>query len=172
MIDDVVTDKGPPLGEPKGASSTLVEDSRNVDPQKVHMAGTKNGGAGPRAELVLVSAAVGSVTAVTGAVLLGVGHARYQELYDIAPRNADGRPRCPSAPAAHPDAVCDAFRRQAQSAATMAQAGVGVLVGAGAVGVAIAIYALWPRSARSAKAGPWLPVVGPQHGGLVWSGSF
>jgi hypothetical protein len=72
------------------------------------------------------------------------------------------------------DARCPDVESTAKTANALQQAGVGLMVGAGAAAVGTVIYFLVPTSSAGAKSGRLLltPAVSPGNAGLVLSGSF
>lgn len=127
-----------------------------------------------------VLGATGAAALVAGAVLLGAAEAEKANAYDLA-RNtltAEGNPTCPlKGPG--PSDQCDKVRSAAANADVFGNAGIGVLIGSGALLGAATVYMLFlkptpaaPESKPPAPTGRLVPVVGPRGGGLIWQGSF
>lgn len=127
----------------------------------------------PRREVVMGGAALSGVAIVVGAVLLGVAEKTRMDLRAETPKNPDGSLVCardPSPETALPE--CDEIRARARTGTAIGQAGIGLLVTGGLVGLATVGYALvWPKLQKQ-PATAVIPVISPTHAGLVWSGSF
>lgn len=119
--------------------------------------------------VLVAGSVIAGVSILTGAVLLGVGASKSSTISGLQSElKATGG--CPTDTTG---GKCEELRSAASSRTTLGSAGVGMLVGGAAVGVATIIYA----AAASGKAPPRtglrvLPVVTGDSGGLWLSGAF
>jgi hypothetical protein len=69
-------------------------------------------------------------------------------------------------------AVCDDLRTKARDGNALGQAGIGLLIGGGLLGLATIGYAvLWPKLHKPPTASV-VPVIGPHSAAIVWQGAF
>lgn len=127
----------------------------------------------PRSKVpAFVLGGVGLVGLIVGGALVGTAAGQGSDLQSRAPK-LNGNPICGRTAVAGEDPGCPGIRSSAQSASDMGNAGIGVLVGGGALIAAAAIYLLIPaKKSPDSKASRLVPVASQQGGGLLWTGSF
>jgi uncharacterized protein YdhG (YjbR/CyaY superfamily) len=122
----------------------------------------------------LIMAGAGVAALGTGIALLVVGGGKGSDAErGNATILAAGHSCVPGA--ANFDSSCDELSSTAKSGSTMHNAGVGLVAGAGALGVGAAVYLLWPASkpdAQGLRSTRVTPLASQSGGSLVWSGSF
>lgn len=128
---------------------------------------------GPRTEIVVGGAALAGAAVVIGGVLVGLAEKTRGDLQADSPRNPDGSLACvgQTAPGTAVP-ICDELRAKARDGNALGQAGIGLLIGGGLIGLGTIGYAVfWPKPEKQ-SASSIVPVVGPRSAGLVWQGSF
>ncbi|APR78519.1 Dihydrolipoamide acetyltransferase [Minicystis rosea] len=129
----------------------------------------------PTPRSVVPGAVLGSVagaTLITGAVLLGVGAAKRGDARTTSDAIQAAHHSC-VAGAGNFDARCSQLDSTARTADRLHDAGVGLLVVAGAAAAGTAAYFLWPSSAPSRPSAFHVtPIVSTTGAGLHLSGAF
>ncbi len=124
---------------------------------------------------VIPGAVMGSLAGaalITGAALLGEGAAKRSDAKNLNSAIQTAHNGCIPA-SSNLDPRCSQLNDTALSAGTFHNTGVGMLVGAGVLGVATAAYFLWPTPKQGqASALHVVPVVSVTGTGVLVSGSF
>lgn len=127
----------------------------------------------PQLALVVAGGAVAGAALIAGGVMLGVGTGMQGDLQKDAPKNPDGTLTCvANPPPGGSIPACDDFRDRMRRTNAVGQAGVGLLIGGGAMAIGTLLYGLWPRSPSKAPAARLVPVATPHGAGFVMTGSF
>lgn len=119
----------------------------------------------------------GSVVAVGGGVLMGVGVAQKSDALAMVPKDDAGRSLCARPGSGDPDKGagqgCDRVRSLAETADVLWGIGLGSLIAGSAILVSAALP-VWPTSptARAPVKSSLLPIVSPGSASVVWQGQF
>lgn len=128
---------------------------------------------GPNKAVVIAGGAIAGAAIIAGAVMYGAATGMQGALQKDAPKNPDGSLTCvANPPAGTAIPTCDDLRDRGRAANALGQAGVGLLIGGGAVAIGTLLYGLWPRSASKTPAAGLVPVATPHGAGFVVTGSF
>ncbi len=147
---------------------TLEKSSNNT----VAFTMVKAAPAGERSRVpAFVIGGVGVASLAAGAALLGVSLATRADLQAVAHDDFCWSEPIPSSGATQ---QCDRWRARALEAATLGNAGIGLLVAAGVAAGATTGYLIWRSDASRRPAAAWLltPLVGSDGGGAALRGTF
>jgi hypothetical protein len=131
------------------------------------------GGVGGRSVVpgIVLGSAAGAAL-VTGIALLGAGAAKRSTARTTSRSIQDAHRSCVDG-AVNFDARCADLDRVGRTSDTLNRAGVGVLIGAGALGAGAAIYMLRPAPSSSKSSGTGATLMlSPTAAGVVVSGAF
>jgi hypothetical protein len=121
-----------------------------------------------------ILAGVGVAALATGIGLMGDAKGKYASSGNLSDSIRSAGHSCITG-APNFDTRCDELFSTGSAANTNNRAGIGLLVGGGALGAAAVTYFLWPSSSKTADAGAsqrLVPVVSTGGAGLIWSGAF
>ena len=121
---------------------------------------------------VVLGSAAGAAL-ITGVGLFAAGRSKLSSAHDAYDAIRNAGHSC-VAGAANADPGCADLQSTASASNTLQRAGVGLLIGAGALGVGSVIYFMLPPSSASTRTGALrvTPALSPANAGLVLSGTF
>jgi hypothetical protein len=158
----------------KGVASVVKLDLVLLPPEVVIKNGPDQPPPPPRSKVpAIVLGGVAVIAVGVGGALLGVSGGKASDARDQAA--ALKGVRCTPPPGTNANAACTTLVDTANSADSLHNAGIGLFIGAGVAGVAAVTYLLLPPRAVKKASSTGVratPLVGPDGGALMVSGSF
>jgi hypothetical protein len=158
----------------KGIASVVKLDLVLLPPEVVVRNGPDQQAPPPRSKKpAIVLGGVTVIAAVVGGVLLGVAGGKASDANDQATKLKGAH--CIAPPGTNTNAACTTLVDTASSAGSLHNAGVGMFIGAGVLGVATITYLLLPPKAAKKASSTGVratPMVGADGAALLVSGSF